>query len=212
MPSHVELRTSVSERWRPERDRGGGRGGGGGGGGGRGLTLLQVEKKKGGEERTREHTERQEGEERKWQDFSWRRPPSLQNSRGERLLVTYRCARSQARTNTNTNTNTVSAVTEACINNVAERNRMQILPYIRVYRGLAGSEQPLSFSALPSGWMHTRFPKLINHHICHPNNFSRWVCCNKGKRVKAKAIFNFSLYWLWVICFTLWGAPPLVLN
>ncbi len=72
-----------------------------------------------------------------------------------------------------THTNMVSVETEACINNVAERNRMQILPYIRVYRGLAGSEQPLSFSALPSGWMHTRFPELINHHICHPNNFSR---------------------------------------
>lgn len=38
-------------------------------------------------------------------------------------------------------TNTLGAVTEACINNVAERNRMQILPYIRVYRELAGSEQ-----------------------------------------------------------------------
>lgn len=51
----------------------------------------------------------------------------------------------------NVDTSTVGVVTEARINNVAERNRMQILPYIRVYRGLAGAEQTLSFSALPSG-------------------------------------------------------------
>lgn len=46
-------------------------------------------------------------------------------------------------------TNKLSVVTETYINNVAERNRMQILPYIRVYRGLALSEEPLSFSAFP---------------------------------------------------------------
>lgn len=51
--------------------------------------------------------------------------------------MTYRCARSRARMHINT----LGVVTEACINNVAERNRMQILPYIRVYRELAGSEQ-----------------------------------------------------------------------
>lgn len=34
---------------------------------------------------------------------------------------------------------------QTCINNVAERNRMQILPYIRVYRGLAGWSRTDSF-------------------------------------------------------------------
>lgn len=61
-----------------------------------------------------------------------------------REAVAYRCAQQVHR-------HTESAVTEACINNVAERNRMQILPYIRVYRGLAEAEQTLSFSASPSG-------------------------------------------------------------
>lgn len=86
-----------------------------------------------------------------------------------REIVTYRCTCFRARMHTNT----LGMVTETYINNVAERNRMQFLPYIRVYRRLARSEQPLPFSALPSGWMHTRFLELINHHICLPNNFNR---------------------------------------
>lgn len=77
MPSHMVQRTSVSEKWRPEREREGG------GGGARGLTLIQ--KTKGGEERTGEHAERWKGEEGEWQDLSWGRPPFLQISRGETI-------------------------------------------------------------------------------------------------------------------------------
>lgn len=166
MPSHMVQRTSVSEKWRPEREREGG------GGGARGLTLIQ--KTKGGEERTGEHAERWKGEEGEWQDLSWGDHPFCRSaevrlSRGIREIVTYRCTCFRARMHTNT----LGMVTETYINNVAERNRMQFLPYIRVYRRLARSEQPLSFSALPSGWMHTRFLELINHHICLPNNFNR---------------------------------------
>lgn len=83
-------------------------------------------------------------------------------------------------------------VTEACINNVAERNRMQILPYVRVYRELAVSEQPLSFSAVPSGWMRTTFLKLINHILPSKQLCKRSVPQQRHES-DAKAIFNFSL-------------------
>lgn len=187
MPSHMEQRTSVTAKWGLERDRGGG-------GGGRGLTLIQVGKRK-------EVKKEQEGMQRRGKGGDGVTKHQLEKTtlstvqqRWEAIgqeAVTYRWTRSRARMHTNT----VSVVTQACINNVAERNRMQILPYIRVYRGLAGSEQPLSFSALPSGWMYTRFPELINHHICHPNNFSRWLCCNKGMRAMLKSFLT-SVHWL----------------
>lgn len=179
MPSHMVHRTSVSEKWRPERDRRGG------GGGGRGLTLIQVGKRK----EVKKESMQRGGKGRRESD---------KTSAGEDHPL-YRTVEvrdySASGSDLQVCTFTVSVVTEACINNVAERNRMQILPYIRVYRGLAASEQPLSFSASPSGWMHTRFPELINHHICHPNNFSRWVCCNKGMRAELKPFLT-SVYWL----------------